>query len=223
MTDPKRSGRLAAAAALALALLGTPVAATGAGTDLVFDTSQMAGLEAGRTLAYAHERVAPASIPEGDLEEGRIRLSVEPHSKGLAAHVALEGNGRLRRLDPLPAGEGAGNPVLLVFLEQVTRDIAKATGGSPFYLRNRVKDAFRAGGEVRPADDGAARVVRYRPFEADPNGDKLGAFGTLTLAFTLSEAAPGRFVALEASTGGESPVYREAIRLIDGTDTGESE
>ena len=56
------------------------------------------------------------------------------------------------------------NPVLLYFLETTVRAMAEATGGSPFYIRNRIREALAAAGsalEGEPRRGGARR--RSRP------------------------------------------------------------
>jgi hypothetical protein len=110
-----------------------------------------------------------------------------------------------------------GNPILMVFLESVVRTVSEATGGSPFYLRNRIKDAMRermteepATAEFRGAELAAQRID-LRPFEEDRHAADLGAFAGLELSFLLAEAAPGTFLSLEASASGAG--YSEEIRL----------
>ena len=45
----------------------------------------------------------------------------------------------------------SANPLLLYFLETTVRAMAEATGGSPYYIRNRIREALVA------ADLGAVR------------------------------------------------------------------
>ena len=213
MTDPaRRMPALALAFALALAAPGAGAAETG--TDLVFQPGQLTDVATGRTLAYAHDRVAPGDARDAELSGGRITVSLETPEQGRAAILRMEGNGRERRLDPFPGGDEAGNPVLLVFLESVSRRISEVTGGNLFYIRNRIKDAFREGGAVETRGNGARRVS-YRPFTEDPNQEELGDFADLTIAFVIGQDAPGHFLSLSAHTGGEAPSYREEIRLMD--------
>jgi hypothetical protein len=90
------------------------------------------------------------------------------------------------------------------------RTTAQATGGSPFYLRNRIREAL---GERLTAVEPDA-VFSMKPFEGDENAPKLGAFEGLEMVFELSPDAPGMVVAMRAVAGPEdAPVYREEIRL----------
>lgn len=223
------NGRMAAAvgaAALAALLAGGGPAAAG-GTDMVFRTGALENVETGRTLVYGHTRVAPEEGRDGEpgLEDGRILLTLNETGEraGRAAVVVMErSEDRWRRLDPFPGGAEAGNPVLLAFLELATGAVSKATGGNPHYVRNRIRDAFRAGGETEAATVTAGGEsmpvtrISYRPFEGDPNATALGAFEGLTLTFEVAEEAPGHFVRLLASTGGAEAVYREEIALRPG-------
>ncbi|MEM9763019.1 MAG: hypothetical protein AAF968_10980, partial [Pseudomonadota bacterium] len=119
-----------------------------------------------------------------------------------------------------------GNPILMVFLETTVSAISRATGGSPFYLRNRIREGLRDGLTSRPMilQIGAARlparVLEVEPFRDDRNAERLGPFAGLTLRFVISEQAPGMLLSLRASTvaGEEGRVsYEEEIALlIDG-------
>ena len=199
--------------ALALVLHSGPSVADG--TDLVFAPGQIAGLEPGQVLHYAHLRRGPDGTDAGPAEDGRITLTLKAQANGRAAILTLtRADAERRELAPFPGGDRAGNPLLLFFLETVSRRVAAATGGSPFYIRNRLRDAFRNGGQVGPAPGAeGARRVTYRPFEADPNAGRLGAFAELELRFALGNEVPGHFLALTAATPGDPPAYRESIRL----------
>lgn len=194
-----------------LALVALPIGAgADTGTDLVFAPNQLAGLAAGERLVYAHARGGEAALRP--VEGGTWELAIEEGDGARAAILSIRAGTRARELEPFPGDETAGNPVLIAFLETVTRRVAEATGGSPFYIRNRIRDALRAGGTVRPAD--GAREIAYSPFRDDPNARALGAFRELEIAFSVAETAPGRFRRLSAATPGAEPAYRETLDLI---------
>ena len=67
---------------------------------------------------------------------------------------------------------GAANPLLLYFLETTVRVMAEATGGSPYYIRNRIREALVASdlGSVQ----GEAREAVLAPFTHDANRDADG-------------------------------------------------
>jgi hypothetical protein len=116
-----------------------------------------------------------------------------------------------RKIGPFPT-EG-GDPALTFFLETVSRDMAALTGGSPFYIRNRLKDALFRGGEVRAENGGKLAV--FTPFKGDKNAERMYGFDTLELRFALSDARqPIR--AMVAETGplaGGRPAYHSEMVL----------
>ena len=83
--------------------------------------------------------------------DGAVRLAVvEVRARATRARARparrTAASGRSR---DFPAG--GANPVLLYFLETTVRDLRRATGGSPYYIRNRMREALVA------ADLGAGR------------------------------------------------------------------
>ena len=83
----------------------------------------------------------------------------------------------------------------MVLLENAVRTTSRATGGSPFYLRNRVKEALR---DRLSAEGGAFST---KPFADDAaHRAQLGPFADLELRFVVDEAAPGMLTALAART-----------------------
>lgn len=185
-------------------------------TDLLFADGILQTLPAGEEVRYAHVRRGGAAPDFQPVTEGAMLLA--PGADGLV-RLTLVADGRSRPLPEFPA-EG-GNPVLLVFLESVVRNMAAETGGSPFYIRNRLKDALGAGGETAEADQPlgsgtvVARVLTLHPFQADPNRARMGAFADLTLRFAVSDAVPGRIVSLSADTPVADSGYHETITLTD--------
>ncbi|MBK0399879.1 hypothetical protein H0I76_11815 [Limibaculum sp. M0105] len=231
MTDPRTIWRGFRLAITALSLSAAVVAgcsasasaesATGSaapGVGLLFDAHQLDGLADGTALHYAHAReVAPGS-PAPAVEDGALRLALGASE----SEVTLVEGTRTRRLDPFP--RASGNPVFIVFLESMLRAVAAQTGGSPFYLRNRIKEALWKGAVATPVSvrlgdaEVAAERLSYQPFAADSHKAELGELAGLTIEFVLAEGAPGRFVSLTAATpdGGATP-FREEIRLIGET------
>jgi hypothetical protein len=227
MTERRLSLRAALIAACFLAIApldgrADAVGASAPGTERIFATTHMEGVEAGQGVLYSRARTVPEGGRAQPIGEGEVRLAREAGAAGDVVSVSLVEDGRTRRLDPFPAA--SGNPILVVFLESSLRAMAQATGGSPFYLRNRIKEALWKGTEPEPvtvewegADVAAERMV-YRPFEGDRHSAQLGQFSEVEIEFVLSDAVPGRFVRLAAATApGEDAAFREEIRLIGET------
>lgn len=222
--------RRLAACALAALLVGPPVAAQetprpspegdGGVHEGLFATGALESVGTGETITFRHERsVEPdnALIPDF---EGTAEITVaEAGTGGREARVALVADGRSRPVPPLPAE--AGHPLLLVFLETAVNTMAQATGGSPFYIRNRIRDTLWTGGEGEPAGlryDGteiAAEELVYRPFVEDPNRAGMGGFADLELRFLVSDALPGGIGLFEfhAPEGGGAPEVHESLTL----------
>ena len=233
--------RLAAAAA-ALCLLGapTPRAETPLAETPPAQTAETSSVEtpgqrlffegafnsvaAGSSVIYEHKRDGSGVTDQAQLiSDGEIRVTLRTGADGAReALVAISAGGGLRDLHPYPAS--VGNPLLMVFLESTLRSMATITGGSPFYIRNRMKEALFRGGEissVTAAYKGAqtkAEEIVFRPFAHDKNRHRMGAFADLELRFLLSESAPGGFLLFSSSTpapaGGEA-AYREQIVFRD--------
>ncbi|MFD2441967.1 hypothetical protein ACFSS8_21145 [Paracoccus kondratievae] len=96
------------------------------------------------------------------LGEGTVTLqAVTDPADGKPVLELAEKTDRItRRIGPFPVS--GGDPALVFFLENISRDMAMLTGGSPFYIRNRLKDALFRGGEVR--QEGDAIVAVFAPF-----------------------------------------------------------
>ncbi|AXX96672.1 hypothetical protein [Profundibacter amoris] len=188
-------------------------------TDLVFSTGVLDNIPQQKTVTYDHIRLGPEDSGLNLIENGAVSLSVaEGENGGNEAILEMRDNGTLRNRTPFPAD--AGNPLVMAFLESSLRSMAQITGGSPFYLRNRIKESLRSGGQVTPTsftiDDKSmpATSITFQPFQHDKNAARMGDFANLTLTFVVSDDVPGGFVLFSAATpmvDGNS-LYRETIR-----------
>lgn len=197
--------------ALLALVAATPLMADEAG-DLVFAERGPWQLE-GKPLVWTLTQTGPEVEGFTPLGQGTISLTqTTDASDGKPVLELLEKTARIdRRIGPFPVS--GGDPALTFFLETVSRDMAALTGGSPFYIRNRLKDALFRGGEVRRED--GATVAVFVPFQGDKNSGHMLGFETLELRFTLDEPkAPIR--AMAARTGplaGGQPAYDSAMVL----------
>ena len=145
---------------IALLLGLTQPSAAGEAQDRLFAVGVLDGVATGHRLVFDHQRRGSfdaAVLPP--IEDGEIEVALASGgSGGRVAEVTLREGGRRRTLDPLPAA--AGHPLLLVFLETVVDDVARLTGGSPFYIRNRMREALRGQDAGRAGRDRARRRVR---------------------------------------------------------------
>ncbi len=184
-----------------LAMLSTAAfAGTLTGTEILFGSASFDDVKAGTTLSYTHKRSADEKIPVRAISDGHIVVNRIDNEDGADKTIVTlkQGEGK-RQLEHLPADRG--NPIFVVFLESSVSSVTFATKGSPFYIRNRIKDAFASGGEVSSGTvevDGEeidATHIDYRPFKGDRNAERMGAaFENLLVRFTLSDDVPGHFV-----------------------------
>jgi hypothetical protein len=198
--------RLGAVIAVAAALAGSP-AVGGEAQERLFETGLLDGIATGGRLVYHRERSGSfdaTRVPAVGEEEVEVTL-VAGEDGRREAHVALTDSRGLPAVAELAAG--AGHPILLVFMETNVHTMATLTGGSPFYIRNRMREALGeqdATEAVHLPVDGE-RVpgtrLRFRPFADDPNRAKMGAFADLEITVVVSEAVPGGFAELSAVTG----------------------
>lgn len=230
--------------ALVFCLLALPVSA-GEFSDLVMRPGLFAKAQLGEGLRYRLTRHLPRGAEQkapAISEAGRSRdggAGTIPEGSDLLL-VAAEAAGRKRLLlsydkdgaqkfvAEFPA-EGA-NPVLLYFLETLIRDVAAETGGSPFYLKNRVIEALgeaglepaaeslppgQAGDAGRPAEGPAdALTIELLPFAKDPNRARLGALADLRLRFRFDPEEPSRLLSLMADTALGTEGYSQRLELI---------
>lgn len=199
--------------ALAGAPLGPAAAAARAAEagDLLFAPRAPWALPQGG-LGWRLSQQGPEVPGFRPLGEGRVGLEqVSDPSDGKPVLQLHEVAGPIdRRIGPFPVS--GGDPALTFFLETTARDMATLTGGSPFYIRNRLKDALFRGGEVRHA--GARTELSFAPFRDDPNRDRMFGFDSLEMVFVLDDPhGPIRSMAARTGplAGGQPPYVSEMV------------
>nr|WP_111299040.1 hypothetical protein [Paracoccus saliphilus] len=151
----------------------------------------------------------PAAEGFQPVADGKVTLSetIDPSDQQPVLQLTQETDARTRQIGPFPIS--AGDPVLVFFLEQTARDMAALTGGSPHYIRNRLKDNLFRGGEIAQAD--GITTATFQPFAEDPNAARMNGFQTLTLTFVMND--PGQPIReLKAETE-DMPGYRSQLVL----------
>ncbi|MGA0531186.1 hypothetical protein [Hansschlegelia sp. KR7-227] len=213
-----------AGAAMAVALAAAPAAAAPSAVDLVFYGPYLAKLSDGSELNYHFARTADDPKLDPSFEDS-VKLRVAPDGKAEAVIVDLFSDKRAYSIGPIAR---SGNPVVIAVLENDIREMQKVLGGSPYYMRNRIMDAIRAGEQVEATTfdyDGRSVEgwkVTLKPFLRDQNRDKLGAYADRTYEITFSEGVPGGLYALKSVTpksGGDKPLLVEELTLQPGAET----
>jgi hypothetical protein len=180
---------------LLLFLLAPLPAPAGALSDLLMAPGLFEAVPAGSAVAYDETRSVPdaeATTVE-EVDDGRLRLEVVQAGE---MRLVREEDGEAVPLGTFP--DGVANPLLLYFLETTVRVMAETTGGSPYYIRNRIREALVASdlGTAR----GEAREVTLSPFTDDPNRPRMGAFADLVIRLRFDPEAPSRILELSADT-----------------------
>lgn len=185
---------------------GEAVAVAG---DLIFADRGPWDLGAGE-LVWTLTHQGPALPGFLQISEGRVALSQAVAPPGGVPVLELERRAdrtQSLRMGPFPVS--GGDPVVVYFLETTVRDMASLTGGSPFYIRNRIREALSTGGKVVETD--GVTTVEVRPFEDDANRSRMGGFDTLALRFVIDADAGAPIREMVATT--ETPV---AVKLPPG-------
>jgi len=188
---------------LALLLAGLLTSAVQAADTygLLFKEGTLDNLPKAFALDYRKSVTAAGNEAFETGRSGTISLSFA--DEGMA-DLTFDPGGKARRVGSFPAE--VGNPLIMYFLETVIRDLAETAGGSPFYIRNRIKAAVISERPVEVEEislDGRrlnARTLTLHPFENDPAADRMRGVETLTLTFTVSEEVPGWLYSLKAET-----------------------
>lgn len=184
--------------------------------DLLFREGTLDTLDRGGALTY-RRTVANARDTESAVHAtGDIILGFTTEDGVEMAELDFRQDERHRLMGRFPAS--VGNPMIMVFYEQVVRDMAATAGGSPFYIRNRIKEAMTRPTEVVPGTaevagrEVATQTVALRPFEGDPNQARMMGFGDLELTVVMSDEVPGWYHAFVAAT--PDGAYRAETVLI---------
>lgn len=216
----KPGAGIAAALLLGLSLEG-PLGA-GEAQDRLFATGVLEPVPTGQRLIFGHARGGTFdSTRLSPIVAGEMAVTLAETASGTGgreARATARDGPRERLLLTVPVT--AGHPLLLIFLESTVRDIAALTGGSPFYIRNRIREALAADDRVEPVEvrvaggRAAGELLVFRPFTDDPNRSKLGDLAELEIRVLLSDAVPGGIVRLEATAAPDAsaaPAFFETI------------
>ncbi len=207
-----------AAVAYAAAASPSGAAEDAAAYDLLFKTGTLDALPRDGELIYARTVIRGDSPEAAERATGSLALDFiggDPEQ----ASLQFRKDDKHSTIGTFPAS--VGNPVIMYFVETVVRDMAEIAGGSPFYIRNRVKDALVGPAEIETTtiEFGDARmpakVVTMHPFADDPNRDRMAGFGDLTLTVVMSEDVPGWYNSLSATVPADdgAPAYASSITL----------
>lgn len=203
-------------------LLAAPVSA-GELSDLLMKPGILADISDKDMPQYVHERKLDTAPPANEppetgqaviaLEEvtdGGVQLARISDPAGDKLSLSLSESGQSHVVAEFPVT--SSNPILLFFLENIVRTTSSQTGGSPYYIRNRIREALVAAQEGEQKS--AYTEVVMRPFAEDQNAARLGAFVNLTITLRYDPAEPYRLLELLAHTGTDNSGYSETMTLV---------
>ncbi|WP_146346675.1 hypothetical protein [Falsiphaeobacter marinintestinus] len=207
--------------AIFVAGIGAATPLDGAKTyDMLFRNGTLDEISRDAALIYNRDVVNTLNPELAERDSGDIALTFRD-GQATMAMLEFRQDDKHRVLGTFPAS--VGNPMIMYFYEAVVRDMAETTGGSPFYIRNRVKEAL-----IKPSDleQGEAQyegrtvktqIIRLFPFADDKNKERMKGFGDLELRVTMSEDVPGWYLSLVAEAAGGS-VFRSELQFqrLDG-------
>ena len=191
--------------------------------DLLFRSGTLTNFAIGQTIVYSQTKTSLLPNAERLRRSGQLKLRI---AQGKIAELKYFEKEKYRKIGTFPIS--VGNPLILYFLESTIRQTARATGGSPFYIRNRLKEALTAGGKITPVSlsydgkDYGGMQVLLKPFQGDNNQERLGAYANLSVIITMSKDVPGwyhRLVAMTPASPKGERYYHDHIEAIklDGT------
>lgn len=204
---------------IVLAFAAPPAfAAAPTAVELIFEQPFFAKLEPGTTLTYRFVRTANDAKLAPSFEDD-VRLNVTKEGEERKVMVDLYSGARANTVGPLPT---AGNAVVITMLEQDVAEMQKVLNGSPYYIRNRMRDAINASESVVPTtlDYGGRSVdgwkITLKPFVNDKNRDKLQDFADRFYEILFSDQIPGglyQILAITPKKGADKPLLVENLTL----------
>ncbi|MGB0661578.1 MAG: hypothetical protein ACPGNV_15540 [Mangrovicoccus sp.] len=185
--------------------------------DLLFRDGTLDAVPRAEKITYQRQVEITAAPDMAAHNTGVIELSF---TGGAPETVRLQffQDEKYRKLGDFPAS--VGNPMIMYFMESIIRDMATTTGGSPFYIRNRLKNALITPADIEDSSidvNGTslpAQHVILRPFEGDPNAERMDGFADLEMHVIMSEDIPGWYHSLRAEvpvTADQAQIYSNVI------------
>jgi hypothetical protein len=220
-------GRVTGVVLLALA---APAAAGPDASSLIFQAPALADLPTGTTMVYRLDHTVSGGAAGAGRASSTSTVELSLHgdtSGGRQARIEIVTSERRQDAGTFPST--AGNPVVLLVLERDVTDMSRVLRGSPYYIRNRIREAL---GNTTPAEPtrltfGGRELegwqVTVSPFMHDRNRDKLREHAARRYEFTFADAVPGGLYAIRLVTpavdGGalaEDRLVLEAVRSLGG-------
>jgi len=188
--------------------------ATPDASDVLFEQPQMKNTQPGSTLRYVYlRRSGITKGPYGPPIDDEIKLKIEPGKSADGRDIQVQMFSGGNRAPAGPFDDMSGNPIIPLFLENHLKGLAGLLEANPRYIKNAIRVGLRNKATVTATkiDFKGKQVDGWRivtkPFEGDPQTEKLRGFDGLTYTFVTSPEVPGEIVSIEAQAkkpdGGE--------------------
>ena len=211
---------IAARAFALLLVLAGPLSAEPL-SDMIFAPVEISAAAPADALRYHHRLAMPqtgeaaaAPLDSTDI----LTLRAEPRGDTVRLVLERELDGKTTPISEF--AEVSAHPILIYFLESTVRHMTEVTGGSPYYIRNRMREVLGAAelGSPGPVTVGALTVQGYdvvmTPFAQDKMRDRMGEFAQLTLHFVVAPGHPARLLHLSADTIASGGGYHESMIVM---------
>ncbi|WP_284210842.1 hypothetical protein [Methylobacterium brachythecii] len=188
--------------------------ATPNASDVLFDQPQMKNTPPGSTIRYVYTRRSGiARGPYGPPLDDEIKFKIDAGKSAESRDIQVQMFSGANRASAGPFDDMPGNPILPLFLENHMKGLAALLEANPRYIKNAIRKGLRDKATVTATKidfkgrqvDGWTIVTK--PFEGDPQTEKMRGFDGLTYTFVTSPEVPGEIVSIEAQAkkpdGGE--------------------
>ena len=181
-------------------------------SSLLFDRPYLSSVKPDTILVYDFNRISSDEAKFGRGLTDTIRLDVlkdHDDSSKRTAHLHIYSGPRARNIGPIP--RTAGNPAIMVLLEQDTYDFKRHLGGIPAYFRNKIRKAMREDAkieETRISHDGreiSGHKITLVPFKNDANMQRVPEYQDTVYEFVVSDEIPGGIVSISSTIPGSKP------------------
>jgi len=188
-------------------------------SDLLFDRPQWQAAQAGAALNYRYARKSPLADVFGDDIEDTIGLTLDPGASPEARTVHVNMFSQKRHRAAGPFEDSTGNPVLVLFLENHVETLAKVLQANPRYLKNAIRAGLRDRASVTPTtveiggESAPAWRVVTKPFDGDPNKERMRGLDGLTYSFVAADKVPGAIqsISIEAVGADGTRLFSESV------------
>ncbi len=212
--------RIAIAAILAACALQARADDYSPAQRAIFKTPHLANITEPVTLRYTYQHRGTLEQAFDDVVDVIITKVMPDGGRDVSFNFLSD-----KHHQDFPVIEGFhGNPVIMIFLEHDVAGLSSQTGGSAFFFRNRIRDAFvdRATTEEITVPFGGKEVpathVTLQPFLQDPLRARFEKFAEKTYEFYLAPDVPGGVYSIRVLTPGGSadkPLEENLLQFQD--------